>query len=242
MSGRLALLLAAVITASCGAAPPSADELRNDPHEALVWAARTGDVSTIARLATSGMDLDSPDVNRNHWTPLQHAVHKQQAESVRVLLEWGASPDATQPGNTTPLFMAADSHDPTIVRLLVDAGADVDWIGPGKRTPLTQAISGGALWDVMDRPVLGGCRTETVRVLLKSGATPTPRTKAWNQAIWWARAHDCADVLVSAGSWPSHTMADKIVTAGGVVKDLLGVPSPKDVRERMRATPAPSRP
>jgi hypothetical protein len=239
---RIALLLAAWITASCGAVPPSADELRSDPHEALVWAARTGDATAIVRLAASGVDLDGPDANRNHWTPLQHAVHTQQAKAVRVLLEWGASPDATQPANTTPLFMAADSADLTIVRLLLDAGADVDRIGPGGRTPLTQALSGGALWDMTDRPLLGGCRAETVRALLTANARRTPGTKAWNQAIWWARFHDCDEVLTLAGTWTSHTTADKIVTSGGIMKDLLGVRSPKDVLERTRATPAPSRP
>jgi len=238
----LLLLAVTAASAACGAISPSSDELRKDPHEALVWAARTGDAAAIVRLAAIGVDLDVPDVNRNHWTPLQHAVHKQQAGSVGVLLIWGASPDATNPGNTTPLFMAADSEDTTIVRLLLDAGADVNTIGPGGRTPLTQALSGGALWDITDGPIFGGCRTETVRTLLAANAQRTPRTKAWNAAIWWARVHDCEDVLALAGTWTSHTTADKIVTTGGMMKDLLGVPSPKDVLARKRATPAPSRP
>jgi hypothetical protein len=39
-----------------------------------------------------------PDLDHARWTALQHAVQKQRAEAVRVLLEWGAEPDATEPG------------------------------------------------------------------------------------------------------------------------------------------------
>ena len=136
MTCRVALLLAAVACASCGAIKPSAEDLRNDPHGHLIWAARTGDAAAIRQLAASGVDLDSsaaaimvvfPDFDHIHWTALQHAVQRQHVDAVRVLLEWGANPDAVEPGAiNTPLFIAASHKDPTIVRLLLDAGADVN--------------------------------------------------------------------------------------------------------------------
>lgn len=137
MPFRIALLLAAAACASCGAFTPSAETLRNDPHGHLVWAARTGDASAIRTLAASGVDLDSsgataamvvfPDFDHIHWTALQHAVQKQHVDAVRALLEWGASPDAMEPGAiNTPLFIATSHKDPAIVRLLLDAGADVN--------------------------------------------------------------------------------------------------------------------
>jgi len=217
--------------------PLSAD----DPHELMMWAARNGAVDAIALLASRGVSVNERDAGRNHWTPLQHAVHTQQPGAVRVLLEWGADPDATEPGTITPLFMAADSTDPTMLQLLLDAGADVHFTGPGGRTALTQAISGGALWDVTDRPLLGGCRTATVRALVTAdpGLRVPQRTKAWNAAVWWARMHDCREVLSLVGAWPTRTAADKIVTTGGMIKDVLGVPTPKDV---LRDTPATDRP
>ena len=96
---------------------PSAEDLRNDPHGHLVWAARKGDVAAIRTLAARGVDLNAssvtertfifPDIDHARWTALQHAVQKQQAEAVRVLLQWGAEPDATPPGSVaTPLFIA----------------------------------------------------------------------------------------------------------------------------------------
>src|SRR5256885_1369357 len=135
MSWRPAVLLAAAVCASCGVIRPSADDLKNDPHGHLVWAARTGDVAAIRRLAASGINLDAapvtpirfvfPAVDHAQWTALQHAAGKQQVDAVRVLLEWGADPDAFQDGGT-PLLIAAGSKDPAMTRLLLDAGADVN--------------------------------------------------------------------------------------------------------------------
>jgi hypothetical protein len=244
-----AVVAAACFASACGAFVPSADDLRHDPHGHLVWAARTGDVAAIRSLAASGVNLDAstvtarkfvfPDLDHMQFTALQHAAHKQQAEAARVLLEWGAEPDAMQAGGATPLFIAVASDDPTIVRLLLDAGADIDKTGPeGGQTPLTEAVSGGALWGMLS----GRCRTETVRALVNAGARRPPDTKLWNWAIWWARVHDCEEVLKLASTWTSHTTGDKIVTSGGMIKDALGIPSPKDVLERKRAKPGPSQP
>jgi ankyrin repeat protein len=85
--------------------------ITDNMNEELVYQARRGGVTAIAKIAASGIDLDVPQ-GSNHWTALQHAVHTQQAGSVRVLLEWGADPDVTQPGNQTALFMAADARTP----------------------------------------------------------------------------------------------------------------------------------
>lgn len=157
MDRRAALLLAAVVCASCLAFSPSAEDLRNDPHGHLVWAARTGDVAAIRRLAASGIDLDAsavtpsvfvfPDLDHTGWTALQHAVQKHQVGAVRVLLDWGADPDARPPGSAiTPLFIAAGDQDPTIARLLLEAGADVNL----SRKALTQTEPGGPLWHVVE--------------------------------------------------------------------------------------------
>jgi ankyrin repeat protein len=192
MARWTALLLVSLSTVGCNIVH---EMITDNFHEELVYRARNGDVTMIAKIAAKGLDLDEPE-GSNHWTALQHAVHKQQAGAVRVLLEWGASPDATQPGNQTALFMAADSKDPAMVELLINAGADVEWQGPGGRTPLTQAVSGGALWDVTDRPIVGGCRTETVRAFMKAyPRLRVPDTSTGKTAVSWARAHDCHDVL-----------------------------------------------
>jgi uncharacterized protein len=212
----------------------------DSPHELLMWAARSGAADVIALLAARGADVNEFDAGRNHWTPLQHAVHTQQPAAVRVLLEWGADPDLTRPGTATPLFMAADSLDPAIVTLLTDAGADPNAPGPGGRTPFTQAVSGGALWDLTDRPLLGGCRTATVRALIGGGAdVRAVRTPMGRRAVTWARAHNCQDVLFLLDV-NQNVPGQSAVATVGLIREILGVPRPRDVLGEKPATGAPS--
>ena len=180
MPCRIALLLVSVVCASCGMLAPSADDLRNDPHGHLVWAARKGDVAAIRALAARGVDLDAssvtarpfifPDIDHAEWTALQHAVQKQQVEAVRVLLEWGAAPDATPPGGlATPLFIAASNDDRTTVTLLLDAGADVNWTV----RRWAQVKPGGPLWHVIEHlmeRVHGGRSPEEALELVRATA------------------------------------------------------------------------
>jgi hypothetical protein len=157
MPCRIALLTILLFCVACGIIGPSADDLRNDPHGHLVWAARTGDVAAIRTLAARGVDLDAssltkrtfvfPDIDHARWTALQHAAQKQHVEVVRTLLEWGADPDAMSPDSAaTPLFLAAINDDRTTVRLLLDAGADVDWTVRRWGQP----APGGPLWHVIE--------------------------------------------------------------------------------------------
>ena len=185
MPWRVALLLAAVVCTSCGILGPSADDLRNDPHGHLVWAARTGDVAAIRALAARGVDLDAssvtartfifPDIDHAQWTALQHAVQKQQVEAVRALLASGAKPDATAPGSiATPLFIAASNNDRTMVKLLLDAGADVNVTVRAA----AQARPGGPLWHVIEdalERVHGGRSSKDAIELVRATAEQSRR-------------------------------------------------------------------
>jgi ankyrin repeat protein len=183
--GRIALLVAAVACASCGAFSPSAADLRNNPHGHLVWAARTGDVAAIRALAATGLDLDAapatpavfvfPDLDHKGWTALQHAVAKHQVAAVRALLEAGAKPDARPPGSAiTPLFIAAGDRDPTIARLLLAAGADLAL----SRKALTADEPGGPVWHVVEHAVEhvsgGQSRKEALERLSPTGPPSRP--------------------------------------------------------------------
>jgi ankyrin repeat protein len=177
MPTSIALLLAAgCLMASCGAAPSA-----NDPRGQLIFAARTGDVATIRRLAARGVDLDSssgaaarivfPDLDHMHSTALQHAVRKHQVDAVRVLLEWGADPDATESGGATPLYIAVALNDEAAVKLLLDAGADVD-----KALAMAQAEAGGPLWHLIEHALERGRPDgrSPKDVLERMRATPAP--------------------------------------------------------------------
>jgi len=191
MDSRITLLAAAVCT-SCGLFSPSTGDLRNDPHGHLVWAARTGDVEAIRRLAADGIDLDAsgstprvfvfPDIDHIRWTALQHAVQKHQIDAVQVLLEWGADPDATQAGTiNTPLFIAAYDKDPTMARLLIDAGADVNLT----LKALTSDGPGGPLWHFVERTMerVSGSqsRSEALQCLASHPGARVAKRRAQNE-------------------------------------------------------------
>lgn len=169
------------------------DQRDTDGLTALMWAARSGAVDAMAALLDAGADPNARDT-RFGWTPLLHAIHKQRVGAVRLLLERGADPNQRTPA-FTPLIMAAVERDPSFVTLLLDHGADPRARGNGGATALSQAVSGGALTDI-DRPLAGGCRTETVRALrTHDPAVDMPDTIAGWHAVWWAKFHGCQEVL-----------------------------------------------
>src|SRR5256885_2364875 len=109
-------------------------------------------------------------------------------QRVMLFLRMGAAVLASAACGATPSrpLAADDLNRETVGRLLAqDATRRVE--GPAGITPLTQAVSGGALTDLTDRPLLGGCRPATVRALLDHDPTlRIPETFAGRQALWWA--------------------------------------------------------
>jgi hypothetical protein len=118
---------------------------RKDAHgfTVLDWAARTGRTDAIAELVRAGADPELHDSGPNGWTPLLHAVHKNQLGSVRALLAAGANPDGRGDNGLTPLMLAAAQGEPEIVEELLKAGANPRLHGPVRWTALEQAVANG---------------------------------------------------------------------------------------------------
>ncbi|MEA2602273.1 MAG: uncharacterized protein QOF89_3265 [Acidobacteriota bacterium] len=106
---------------------------------ALIWASRTGRADSIAELVRAGVDPNQQDSGPNGWTPLMHAIHKDQLGSVIALLSAGAEPDLASPKGLTPLMLAAAQGEGEIVEELLANGADPRLKQPGGETALTHA-------------------------------------------------------------------------------------------------------
>ena len=138
----------------------------------VIDAARAGNTVELERLLSAGADANQR-AGVNDWTPLMHAIHKGQTESVRVLLRHRADVHALTAHRSNALIMAAGYGYAPIVRLLLDAGADPAYRDDNGQSALSAAVGGTT--DI-DRFTVGKCQTETVRVLLERA--PQLRAKA----------------------------------------------------------------
>ncbi len=80
-------------------------------------------------------------------TPLMQAAADGDIPLAKLLLEFGADPNAVNDGNENPLGFAVTWQQPELVKILVAAGADVnntDDSGPGKTQLDWAELSGWA--------------------------------------------------------------------------------------------------
>jgi Ankyrin repeats (3 copies) len=180
---RTILFVPLIALSACIAPSPGA-------FSRLAGPARDGDVAALQRLVSAGADPNVQDPAANHWTPLLHAIHKQQPAAVDVLLRLGADPRRSVNGQT-PLLMAVGTGNAVIVRRLLEAGADPS----ADDRIMLAAVSGGALSDV-DNPLLGRCHTEVVKALQqKAPDLRVPPGTRGHIAMVFARWNNCADVV-----------------------------------------------
>lgn len=125
----------------------------------------------LRALVERGFDATSGLVG----TPLMTAVGAEQIESVRLLLERGASPNAADSYNGHTIFVAIEKGNIEIVRALLAAGARTDVIGKQSGdTPLTAAAKTG---DV-----------DLVRAMLDSGADVLAKNRDGEDALTFLAA------------------------------------------------------
>lgn len=122
--------------------------------EALIEAARRGNLAAMAELIESGASPDS--VLDGDGTALIAAAQAGRADSVSFLLERGADVNLAVRGDGNPLIAAAGAGRTDIVRMLLDRGADIEAAVPDDENALVTASRNG--------------RTEVVRLLVARGA------------------------------------------------------------------------
>lgn len=128
-------------------------------------AASAGATSVVRELVKAYPEITDVTAN-SAMTALTLAVWREHVETVRVLLDAGASPNAADAG-FTPLMQACRMRAVELVRLLLRAGADANDGGQMSMPPLTIAAQSGSL--------------DIVRLLLDAHANPNGADKvSWS--------------------------------------------------------------
>jgi len=128
---------------------------------ALILSARAGAVPAIQALLRHGADPNLPG-GVNGWTPLLHAVHKNQPAAVEALLDGGAQLESRGRSGETALMMAAGYGYTPLVELLLARGANPRATTPDGFNALAAAL--GGVPD-LDHFTMGSCQSETVHAL-----------------------------------------------------------------------------
>jgi ankyrin repeat protein len=195
--------------------PMAAVLVRAQTAEDVFRAIRAGDNSTLSKMPVDVKDhLDT--------TPLHYAALYGNTESVRILLDRGADPNARNKSEATPLIYGAYNFDKT--RLLIEKGGDVNAQSSIGSTPLSVAAfvhgnaatvrllleKGAAASGARRSPLLTaygpllraayGGDPETVQLLLEKGADPKRKTTvtALGVATFGAN-YEAVGVLIAAG-------------------------------------------
>ena len=158
---RSLCFIAFVLLAGCG---------YHQPISNLARAARSGDLAAIRALIANRADPNAPS-GVNGWTPVMHAIHKNQAGAAYALIKAGADVNATSPNGETALMMAAGYGQTGVVRGLLKRGANPRLRSEGRWTALDFAVTGVADIDAF---TLGKCQASTVRALHESAPDVRP--------------------------------------------------------------------
>ncbi len=138
-----------------------------DPKTAaLISAVRSGSLRDIEKLLASDKGLLKAKDSAGS-TPLHHAAGFGNLAIMKLLIDKGADPNATNRRKSTPLFWAI--HDEAKVRLLLDRGADIDARTADGLTPIYQAASLGNGMPIVRLLLAKGARTDVKTIV---GMTP----------------------------------------------------------------------
>jgi hypothetical protein len=134
--------------------------------EALLKAAKEGNLKTLRDLLRNGTDINYQD--ENGWSALHHACENNQLFAVQELVKWKANIEIKKSpahGSLTPLHVAAYFGYLDIVKFLIASGADPLSRDGRNYTPLKWA-------ELNSRHGTIHYLTEQERVLIASRKTP----------------------------------------------------------------------
>jgi hypothetical protein len=166
----------------------------------VVAAIHSGDIAGLRQLLAEHPGIASAPLGGKYKsrTPL-HVVtdwpgyFPNGPAIVGLLVDAGADPNASQPGEEAPLHWAASTDDWHVAVALIDAGADVNAPDGSIGTPLANAVGYGC-WDVARLLVARGARVEQAWIAASLGLLDrlvellgeSPSSEQVSQAFWHA--------------------------------------------------------
>jgi ankyrin repeat protein len=111
--------------------------------EDLVTAAKLGNTQVMEQLLRAGVLDNEPSAQRGATTlwPPHSATVQGHLDAMRLLLDWGADPNAQDSFGETPLHLAMWDRRPSMpeIRVLIQRGADVHLLNGRGRSPCFRA-------------------------------------------------------------------------------------------------------
>ena len=156
-----AAVLAAMPMLSAQATFRGSNDSQDTATQALVEAARSGDLPAIASLIEAGANVNGTASGDD--PPLIAAARGGRLAAVRLLLDRGSNPNLSAAGEGTPLSVGAREGHTSVVQLLLDRGASINYARGSEGTALMLASGAG--------------RLDTVRLLVARGADVNVRTR-----------------------------------------------------------------
>ena len=101
-------------------------------------------IKCIETLCTLGADVNIKD--QNGFTPLmnvvsRHGRHESRLQIIKILLKYGANPNAVNPHNNTPIILASQHGHVDCVKKLIKKGANLEIMNDHCKTALCCSLS-----------------------------------------------------------------------------------------------------
>ena len=159
-----------------------------------------GDTPTVLRCLEGGSRA-SATIPIVGTTALMVAAGNGHVETVRILLDWGANPNATDLSGWTALHAAAYRGDPAILQLLLDRGAHLPAARWYLKTPRRWA-------EDADHPEAAKVLEEAERAALRPEVGLSRMLEA-QRCIGGFREHACGLPPATGGAQPPFFSTDK---------------------------------